>query len=90
MSDVKAKKPPTDTTPFYVEMDERDINFLATVVKGYDGIAHVRRDWIVREGKRWVKILVPIGFEDEIQQVLHNMSKYIRIGSVRTDFDEVE
>ena len=77
----------TNTINYYVQMDEKDINVLSSIIKGYDGIAHVRRDWIVREGQRWVKIMVPPGFEDEIRSVLKNASNIIQIGAIRTDFD---
>ena len=78
---------PDNTITYYVQMDEKDIHFLSSVIKGYDGIAHVRRDWIVREGYRWVKIMVPPGFDGEFQDVLDHASKFIRIGDARTDFE---
>jgi len=77
----------TNTISYFVQMDERDIHVLSSIIKGFDGIAHVRRDWIVREGHRWVKIMVPPGFEEETERVLQNASKIIEIGAIRTDFE---
>ena len=80
--DVKA---PRDTLELYVEMRERDIYFLETILKGYDGIAHVRRDWHVKGDRRFVKILVPPGLMDEVLRVLEHAKRYIPIGEIRTE-----
>ncbi len=73
---------PTDTITFYVEMDEKDIHFLSSVIKGYDGIAHVRRDWIEQDDIRVVKIFVPPGFEDDVLGILEHAKHYIPIGKI--------
>lgn len=79
------RRPPQDTLALYVEMDERDIHFLETIIKGYDGVAHVRRDWLMSDGKRFVKILVPPDLMGEVRQILANISDYIKIGEIRTE-----
>ena len=76
---------PSDTITFYVEMSEKDIHFLSSVIKGYDGVAHVRRDFVVRDGLRLVKILVPPGFEEELKAILEHARRYIPIGKVFTE-----
>ncbi len=76
---------PSDTRAIYVEMRERDIYFLETIVKGYDGIAHVRRDWLARNGRRFVRILVPPGLEGEVLRVLERVKRYIPLGEIRTE-----
>lgn len=76
---------PRDTLELYVEMRERDIYFLETVFKGYDGIAHVRRDWYMKGGRRFVKIFVPPGLMDEALRVLEHAKRYIPIGEIRTE-----
>jgi hypothetical protein len=78
-------RPPEDTIELYVEMEESDICFLETIIKGYDGVAHVCRDWIIKEGKRFVKLLVPPDLVDEVRRILGNISKYIEIGEIRTE-----
>jgi len=82
---MESKGPPQDTTQLYVEMEERDICFLDTIIKGYDGVAHVRRDWVIREGRRFVRLLVPPDLIDEIRGILKNISRYIKIGEIRTE-----
>lgn len=76
---------PRDTFELYVEMRERDIYFLETIFKGYDGIAHVRRDWHMKDGRRFVKILVPPGLRDEVLCVLERAKRYIPLGEIRTE-----
>jgi len=78
-------RPPQDTLALYVEMDEKDIHFLETIIKGYDGVAHVRRDWLIRDGKRFVKILVPPDLIGEVRRILTEIGRYIKIGEIRTE-----
>ena len=75
---------PEETVNLFVEMKEKDLHFLEMILTAYDGIAHLRRDWIVREGRRFFKILVPPDFVDEVRRVLEDMRKYIEIGEIRT------
>lgn len=76
--------PPQDTVDLFVEMKEKDVHFLEMILKAYDGIAQLRRDWFVREGRRFFKILVPPDLVDEVKRVLENMQKYIEIGEILT------
>lgn len=73
-----------DTVELYVQMDERDIYFLETVMDAYDGIAHVRRDWYMADGQRFVKILVAPDFWDDVQRVMENVARHVPIGEVRS------
>lgn len=72
-----------ETQELYIEMDESDIYFLETIIKGYDGIAHVRRDWHMCGGRRFVKILVPPEFMGELLEVLERIAQYMPIGEIR-------
>lgn len=73
-----------DTVELYVQMAERDIYFLETIVDAYDGIAHVRRDWYMADGLRYVKVLVAPDFCDDVQRVIANVARHVPIGEVRT------
>ena len=77
-------EPPQDTISLFVEMNEKDVHFLEMIIKAYDGVAHLRRDWFVREDRRFFKILVPPDLVDEVRRILDNMKKYIEIGEIRT------
>lgn len=76
--------PPQDTVDLYVELEEKDMFFLEAILKGYDGVAHTRRDWFMKDGRRFFKILVPPDLLDETRRILENLRKYIRIGEIRT------
>ncbi len=73
-----------DTIALYVQMAERDIYFLETIIEAYDGIAQVRRDWHMADGQRYVKILTSPEFGDEVRRVLDNVARHIPIGEVRS------
>lgn len=73
-----------DTVELYVQMNERDIYFLETIIDAYDGIAHVRRDWHTADGQRYVKILVAPDFWDDVHRVIANVGQHVPVGNVRT------
>ena len=74
---------PQDTVNLFVEMKEKDLHFLEMILKAYDGIAHLRRDWFMQGDRRFFKILVPPDFVEEVKRILDNMRKYIEIGEIR-------
>lgn len=73
-----------DTAEIYVQMNERDIYFLETIIDAYDGIAHVRRDWYMADDQRYVKVLVAPDFWDDVLRVIENVGRHVPIGDVRT------
>ena len=73
-----------DTAELYVQMAERDIYFLETIIDAYDGIAHVRRDWYMANGRRYVKVLVAPDLWDDVQRVIDHVSRHVPVGDVRT------
>jgi len=72
-----------DTIALYVELPEREIHLLDVIISTYDGIAHVRRDWICHQGRRFCKVLVPPGFLGETQEVLAAARDHLAIGEIR-------
>lgn len=81
MSDGPVKR---DSVELYVQMAERDIYFLETIIEAYDGIAQVRRDWHMVDGQRYVKILTSPDFCDDVRRVLNNVARHIPVGEVRS------
>lgn len=74
----------SDTMELYVQMNERDIYFLETIIDAYDGIGHVRRDWYMANGQRYVKVLVAPDFWGDVHCVIENVSRHVAVGDVRT------
>lgn len=82
---LEVEPPPSDTVNLFVELEEKDVHFLDTIIKGYNGIANVRRDYKVREGKIYFKILVSPDLLEESKQVLEELREYISIGEIREE-----
>lgn len=76
------QQPPKDTIQLFVELDSKDVHLVATIVHSYDGIANVRRDYRVHNGKTFFKILVPPDFLEETKEVLESLKPYMHIGEV--------
>ena len=76
-----------DAMTLYVQMAERDIYFLETIIDAYDGIAHVRRDWHAATGERYVKVLVAPDFLDDVHRVIDEARRHVPIGEVRSSLN---
>lgn len=66
-----------------VELEEQDIHFLDAVIEGYDGVATLLRDYQLIDGKSYFKLLLPSGFDEEVEQLLKELREYAAIGEVR-------
>jgi len=78
----KFPKPPTDTIEVYVEIDEEDLHFLDTIIKTYDGLANVRREYRKLKGQKQFLILVSPDFLDELKLILRYLRKHVFIGEI--------
>lgn len=72
-------------TTLLVELEERDVHFLDVIIRGYDGIADLRREYKLIEGRTFFKLLVPSGFRREVEGLLGELREYAAIGEVRED-----
>ena len=75
-----------DTIQLFVELDAKDVHLVATIMHSYDGIANVRRDYKVHNGKTFFKILVPPDFLDETKRVLESLKPYMHIGEMYEEY----
>lgn len=50
------------------------------IVKGYPGIANVRREYVIKDGKKYFLILVSPDFLEEMGKILTTLKEYIEIG----------
>jgi len=66
-----------------VALEERDVHFLDTIIHGYDGIACLRRDYRLIDGKTYFELWVPPGFRREVELVLEELREYAAIGDLR-------
>ena len=74
--------PPDDTLDLYIEVDEENLHLIDDIIKGYDGIANVRREYRVNRGQKQFRILVMPSFVDELKKILRGLRKYVYIGEI--------
>ncbi len=74
--------PPEDTISVFVEVDEEDLHFLDSIIKAYDGMANVRREYRKSRGQKQFLILVSPDFLDELKPVLRSLRKHVFIGEI--------
>lgn len=72
-------------TTLLVELEERDVHFVSTIIRGYDGIADLRRDYRLIEGRTFFKLRIPAAFRREVEGLLEELREYAAIGEVRED-----
>jgi uncharacterized protein YabN with tetrapyrrole methylase and pyrophosphatase domain len=72
---IRSPKPPKDTLEVLVELKESDVYLLDAIIKGYDGLANVRRDYIVHDGKTYFKILVSPDCLADLLRVLNELKE---------------
>ena len=74
-----------DATVYWIETTEDEIHFIDAVVSAYDGVANVRRDYRVRNGRMCFKVYVGPGLEDEFESLIARLRRRAKIGDVVKD-----
>lgn len=78
-----------DATVYWVNTAESEVHFLDAIVSAYDGLANVRRDYRLRDGKIYFKVYVAPGMEDEFLSLAVRLREVAAIGDViRGEDDE--
>lgn len=78
-----------DATVYWVNTSESEIHFIDAILSAYDGLANVRRDWRLHDGKMFFKIYVAPGMEDEFEEVMDRLRERSEIGEIfRGEDDE--
>ena len=52
------------------------------VVTAYDGVANVRRDYRLKNGKRYFKVYVSPGMEEEFLKITDHLTRVARIEDI--------
>jgi len=80
----------SEATVYWVNTTEREIHFIDAILSAYDGLANVRRDYRLHDGKVFFKIYVAPGMEDEFEDVMERLRQQAEIGTFfRGEDDEV-
>ena len=75
-------EPSRDATVFWIETNEREVHFLDAVASAYDGLANVRRDYRLADGRIYFKAYVGPGMEEEFLSLLEDLRRVAAIGQV--------
>lgn len=71
-----------DASVYWLNTTEKEIHFIDAIVSAYDGLANVRRDYRLKDGKIYFKIYVAPGMEDEFLALVARLRDVATIGEI--------
>jgi len=74
-----------DAIVYWLGTTEPEIHFIDAILSAYDGVASVRREFRLREGRTEYKVFVAPGMEDEFLEVLEGLRRTADIQSWERD-----
>ncbi len=77
-----------DASVYWLNTTEEEIHFIDAIVSAYDGLANVRRDWRLQDGKIYFKVYVAFGMEDEFLELLERLRGVATVGEVMQGEDD--
>ncbi len=79
-----------DVLVYWLATSEEEIHFIDAVISAYDGMASVRREYMLRDGQAMYKVYVSGGMETEFLDVIERLRRHAKIGDVvRGEGDEI-
>lgn len=79
-----------DAIIYWLQTDEEEIHYIDAIITAYDGLANVRRDYRLQNGKIYFKIYVGPGMEEEFLALMDRLREVAKVGELlRGDGDEV-
>lgn len=67
---------------FWINTTKKELHFIDGIVIAYDGLANVRREYQVRKGRRYFKVYVAPGMEDEFMALMQCLQQVADIPEV--------
>ena len=77
-----------DASVYWLNASEEEIHFIDAVLSAYDGLANVRRDYRLKDGKIFFKVYVAPGMEDEFLALIDRLRQVATIGEVIAGEDD--
>lgn len=74
-----------EASVYWIETSEGEIHFIDAIVSAYDGLANVRREYRIKDGKTYFKVYVGPGLEGEFEELLAKLQEKAAIGDVFRD-----
>jgi len=62
-----------DVVIYWLATSQEEIHFIDAIISAYDGMAAVRRDFEIRDGRAMYKVFVSRGMEEEFLEVMHRL-----------------
>jgi hypothetical protein len=76
------------TVVYWIGTSEEEIHFIDSIVSAYDGLASVRRDFKLEDGRALYKIYVSAGMEEEFAELMERLRTRARIDVVLRGEDD--
>ncbi len=77
-----------DACVYWLNANEEEIHFIDAVISAYDGLANVRRDYRLQDGRIYFKVYVAPGMEDEFLQLMERLRRAATIGDIIAGEDD--
>jgi len=76
-----------DALVYWLATSEEEIHFIDAIVSAYDGMASVRRDFRMIDGRAMYKVFVSRGMEDEFLEVMQRLRETAAIDDLIREDD---
>ncbi len=74
-----------DAIVYWLGTTEDEVHFLDAIISAYDGLANVRREYRIRDGRTEYKVFVASGMETEFLELVERLRAAATITSVERD-----
>jgi hypothetical protein len=61
---------PMEAVVYWIATHEAEVHYLDAIISAYDGLANVRREFRLRDGKSYYKVYVSAGMEREFLEIV--------------------
>ena len=78
-----------DAKVYWLATTEDEIHFIDAIISAYDGVAAVRRDFQIIQGRPMYKIFVSPGMEDEFLEIMARLRERAAIFDLIRDDDSI-
>ncbi len=76
----------SDATVYWLGTTQSEVHFIDAIVSAYDGLANVRREYRIKEGRTEFKVFVGPGMEQEFLELVGRLGDISSLE--RDDHDE--
>jgi hypothetical protein len=77
----------SDAVVFWLGTSEDEIHFIDAVISAYDGLAALRRDFRIINGRAMYKVFVSPGMEDEFLEIVARLRSVAAISDLIREDD---